>query len=209
MDRHRRLVACAVASAIAVPALAARRPFAEMTDGPFYPPPAWRERWPDWDADLTRVQRGGRTLVARGEALGLALRVVDTEERPLDGAEVEIWQCDAAAVYHHPAVGATARDEGFQGFGAAKSGRDGAAAFRTIRPVPYPGRTPHIHVKVRHPAFGAWTSQLFVAGDPGNPRDFLWRSLRAEDRAALEMRLARAGADGLAWTARHDLVVPA
>ena len=43
--------------------------------------------------------------------------------------------------------------------------------------MPYPGRTPHIHVKLRHPSFGEVTSQLFVAGDPGNAGDFLYRSL--------------------------------
>jgi protocatechuate 3,4-dioxygenase beta subunit len=75
--------------------------------------------------------------------------------------------------------------------------------------VPYPGRTPHIHVKLRHPSFGEWTSQLFVAGDPGNARDFLWRQVPADDRAALEMRLERAPAgNDLAWVSRHELVVP-
>ena len=76
--------------------------------------------------------------------------------------------------------------------------------------MPYPGRTPHIHVKLRHASFGEVTSQLFVAGDPGNARDFLWRSLSADDRPMLEMRLQSAGADtGLRWLVRHDLVVPA
>ena len=76
-----------------------------MTDGPFYPPRAWREQWSDWDADLSRVQRDGRTLVARGEHLGLALQLADTQGRIIDGAEVEIWQCDVLAAYRHPGVG--------------------------------------------------------------------------------------------------------
>jgi protocatechuate 3,4-dioxygenase beta subunit len=213
MSHRRRLIVAAAAAALAHPALAARRVLAEMTDGPFYPPRAWRERWTDWDADLTRVrQRDGRTLVARGEHFGLELRVVDIDGRALDGAEVEIWQCDALAAYRHPSVAqAPGRfDEGFQGFGAAKTGRDGSLSLRTIRPVPYPGRTPHIHVKLRHPTFGERSSQLFVAGDPGNGRDFLWRSLPADERSPLEMQLVAAPAgSGLAWTARHELVVPA
>jgi protocatechuate 3,4-dioxygenase beta subunit len=81
--------------------------------------------------------------------------------------------------------------------------------FRTIRPVPYPGRTPHIHFKLRHPAFGELTSQLFVTGDPGNDRDFLWRRLSAEGRAALGMQLQRTTTDGLVWQVTHTLVVPA
>ena len=183
-----------------------------MTDGPFYPPRAWREQWADWDADLSRVQRQGRTLVARGELLGLELRVVDTDDRALDHAEVEIWQCDALAVYHHPAVRVAAGhiDEGFQGFGAARSGSDGWLRLRTIRPVPYPGRTPHVHVKLRHPSFGEWTSQLFVADDPGNASDFLWRALDADQRQAVAMTLHSAAVgSGLRWQVRQLLVVPA
>jgi protocatechuate 3,4-dioxygenase beta subunit len=215
MQRHRRLLLGA-AALVALPALASsRRILAPMTDGPFYPSRAWRDSGPltgDWDADLTRTTRAGRTLQARGEHLGLQCTVVDVRGRIVDGAEVEIWQCDALAHYSHPRVASEPGtfDEGFQGFGAARSDRAGTVAFRTIRPVPYPGRTPHIHVKLRHPGFGELTSQLFVAGDPGNARDFLWRQVPAEDRPVLEMALERAPAgNGLAWVCRHELVVPA
>lgn len=211
MKAPRRTLLAGAAAWLALPALAAGRPFAEMTDGPFYPPARWRERWSDWDADLTRVQHGGDVKVARGEHLGLALAVVDTDGRAVDGAEVEIWQCDALAAYRHPNVTqAPGRfDDGFQGFGAARSGRDGTLSLRTIRPVPYPGRTPHIHVKLRHASFGERTSQLFVAGDPGNARDFLWGRLSADERRALDMTLAPAPAgSGLRWVAQHRLVVP-
>lgn len=199
----------------ATDAAARRLPLPPMTDGPFYPPRGWRAGWADQDADLTRVAAtGGRVFEARGEHLGLALAVVDTAGRPIDRAVVEIWQCDALQAYRHPSVAvATGHwDEGFQGFGTVSTGADGRARLRTIRPVPYPGRTPHIHVKLRHPAFGERTSQLFVAGDPGNARDFLWRSLAPAERTALEMALqpaAAANADALRWTVRHALVVPA
>jgi protocatechuate 3,4-dioxygenase beta subunit len=75
--------------------------------------------------------------------------------------------------------------------------------------VPYPGRTPHIHVKLRHASFGELTSQLFVAGDRGNAGDFIWRRAREADRNALALRLTPASTDGLRWQARHTLVVPA
>ncbi len=211
--RSRRLLLAAAACSLATPALAsARRAFAEMTDGPFYPPAGWRARWTDWDADLTRVQRAGRVLQARGEPLGLEVAVADTEGRVIDGAEVEIWQCDALRAYRHPNVAQEPGrfDEGFQGFGAARGGRDGRVAFRTIRPVPYPGRTPHIHLKLRHASFGERTTQLFVEGDPGNERDFLWRQLSPDDRAALALRLQpAANGSELRWVAQHLLVVPA
>ena len=183
-----------------------------MTDGPFYPPAAWRAAWADQDADLTHARGAGGERVAHGEHLGLECAVVDTHGRAIDNAEVEIWQCDALQAYRHPRVAAEAGrfDPGFRGFGATRSERDGTLRLRTIKPVPYPGRTPHIHVKLRHPAFGDLTSQLFIAGDAGNSRDFLWRSLAAEDRPPLEMALRPARADsGLRWLVRHALVVPA
>jgi protocatechuate 3,4-dioxygenase beta subunit len=199
-----------LAAAVALPALASsRRVIAPMTDGPFYPPPRWRARWPDWDADLTRV--AGQAAPARGEHLALALQVADTDGRIVDAADIEIWQCDARAAYRHPQVSGDPADidTGFQGFGAGRAGRDGSLQFRTIRPVPYPGRTPHIHVKLRHPTFGELTSQLFIDGDSGNARDFLWRRLAPADQTGLAMVLQPAAGDGLRWQARHQLVVPA
>jgi len=211
--RRVALAGAAACAAVACPALASsRRVVATMTDGPFYPPRAWREQWPDWDADLSRVQRDGRTLLAHGEHLGLELQLADTHGRAIDGAEVEIWQCDALAVYHHPRVRRVAGqyDEGFQGFGASRADRDGQLRFRTIKPVTYPGRTPHIHIKIRHASFGDVTSQLFIAGDPGNARDFLWRAVDEADRPMLEMKLQPAAAEsGLRWQVRQVLVLPA
>ena len=169
-----------------------------MTDGPFYPSLAYRARSLDWDADLTTV-RGrapdGQPLPkARGEHLDLHGVVRDGSGRAVDGAEIEIWQCDAFGSYRHPRGAGDRIDAGFQGFGATRSDGRGGYRFRTIRPVPYPGRTPHIHVKLRHPAFGEVTSQLFVVGEPGNAGDFLYRSLAEGDRQEVELRLQRAPA---------------
>ena len=213
-QRQRRQLLVGSAVSIAWPALAAaRRVLAPMTDGPFYPPRAWRERWPDQDADLTRTSGpASGVLTARGEHLGLDVTVLDTQGRPIDGATVEIWQCDVQAAYRHPDVALVPgrHDPGFQGWGAARSDRAGALRLRTIRPVPYPGRTPHIHVKLRHAAFGELTSQLFVAGDAGNERDGLWRRIATEDRPTLEMTLQPAPAEsGLRWRVSQVLVVPA
>jgi protocatechuate 3,4-dioxygenase, beta subunit len=208
----------ALAASTALPAQAQAQAQAQsralppMTDGPFYPPERWRAQWTDWDADLTRVQHRTGSAVAQGELLGLDGEVVDNRGRRIDGAQVEIWQCDALAAYHHPRVRLEPgqHDPGFAGFGATKSGADGAYRFRTIKPVPYPGRTPHIHVKLRHASFGELTSQLFLTGDPGNARDFLWRQLdeAAQAAAALVLQPAPAGS-GLRWVSRHRLVVPA
>jgi protocatechuate 3,4-dioxygenase beta subunit len=209
----RRQLMFGSATLLALPALAQqRRALARMTDGPFYPPRAWREAWPDQDADLSRVAAGSSLRSAKGEHLGLELMLADTQGRVIDKAEVEIWQCDVLQAYRHPSVKLAAGqfDDGFQGFGATRSNEQGLARMRTIKPVAYPGRTPHIHIKVRHASFGELTSQLFVAGDPGNARDFLWRSLAAADREALEMKLLPADTDnGLRWQVRQLITVPA
>ena len=200
-----------LASGLALPALAAAPPMRALTEGPFYPSRSWRAPWPDQDADLTRIQRPGGTGVARGEHLGLESVVQDETGRVIDGAEVEIWQCDVEAAYRHRwfEFKPGSHDENFQGFGATRSDAQGRLRFRTIKPVAYPGRTPHIHLKLRHASFGEFTTQLFVAGDPGNARDGFWRRLNDDQRQALEMQLAPAAADtGLRWMAQHALVVP-
>jgi len=213
LGRRRVLAASAgLAATLGFPALCAARGLPPMTDGPFYPSIAYRARSVDWDADLTTVRGrapdGQPTPPARGEHLDLRGAVVDGNGRPIDGAEVEIWQCDAFGSYRHPRGAGERIDAGFQGFGSTRSDARGIYRFRTIRPVPYPGRTPHIHVKLRHPSFGEVTSQLFVAGEPGNASDFLYQSLGDADRKEVELRLQRpAAGEPVAWVAERDLVI--
>ena len=171
------------------PASAALRPTPAQAEGPFYP----IELPADTDADLLA---NGDLRYRRGEAAWVEGTVVDPSGRPVGGARVEIWQCDADGHYRHPGDG-NRIDPAFQGYGRVQVDRDGRYRFRTLRPVPYGGRTPHIHVKVRLGGRTLLTTQLYVEGDPGNERDPLWRSLRdPADRAALTVPF-RAGADGL------------
>lgn len=169
-----------------------------QTEGPFYPValPA------DSDFDLLR---NGQVDYRKGEAAWVEGVVTDTRGTPVSGAVVEIWQCDHAGRYHHPGDGNRA-DPAFQGFGQVSVGRDGRYRFRTLRPVQYSGRTPHIHVKVKLDQQTLLTTQLYVAGDPGNERDFLWRRLDERGRAALTVPFAP-GSDGL--TAKFPMVVMA
>jgi protocatechuate 3,4-dioxygenase beta subunit len=170
-----------------------------QAEGPFYPVslPA------DTDADLLRQ---GATLYGRGQPCTLSGRVTDPSGRPVAGALVEIWQCDADGHYRHPGDGDRA-DPAFQAYGRTTVDAAGGYRFRTIRPVAYNGRTPHIHVKVRLGGRTLLTTQLYVEGDPGNERDFLWRGLReAADRAALTVPF-RPADDGL--RAEFDIVVAA
>lgn len=168
-----------------------------QSEGPFYPV----ELPADTDFDLLRQ---GSTPYTRGQAVWLEGVVMDLRGQPVRGAVVEIWQCDVDGHYRHPLDGGRS-DPAFQSFGRVAVDAQGRYRFRTIRPAAYRGRTPHIHVKVRLDRRELLTTQLYVAGDPGNERDFLWRSLRdPQDRAALTVAFS-AGSDGL--SARFPIVV--
>jgi protocatechuate 3,4-dioxygenase, beta subunit len=163
------------------------RPTPRQTLGPFYPRSA-DERPRDTDADLL-VVRGDRVL-SRGVPLYLTGRVLDRAGAQVSDALVEIWQCDANAVYHHPAGGAEGeRDPNFQGYGQTRTDADGAFHFRTIRPVPYPGRTAHIHVRVEGSGRPVLATQLYLVDEVENGRDFLYRQLSADERSQLTLAL--------------------
>ncbi|MBN9411088.1 MAG: intradiol ring-cleavage dioxygenase [Burkholderiales bacterium] len=158
-----------------------------QTEGPFYPLQLPADR----DHDLLAH---GAARYARGTPVWLEGEVTDVEGRPVRGADVEIWQCDADGHYHHSGDGGRA-DPDFQGFGRVRVGADGRYRFRTIEPVPYTGRTPHIHLKVKLGSRELLTTQVYVEGHPGNARDFLWRRLSDAERAAVTVPFT-AGGDG-------------
>jgi protocatechuate 3,4-dioxygenase beta subunit len=207
------------AAAIFVPLAAAQttsgavRVSPSQTLGPFYPRNA-SERPRETDADLLRAE--GDRVLTKGVPIYLTGRVLDRRRQPLTNAAVEIWQCDANAVYHHPAGGAEAdRDPNFQGYGMARTDAAGAFHFRTIKPVAYPGRTPHIHVRVQAADAAAFATQLYLADDPGNRRDFLFSRLSADEQAALTLKFEPTTAAGAPHAlaratqliARADLVI--
>ena len=170
-----------------------------QTEGPFYPVKLPQ----DTDFDLLR---NGTLNYSQGQASWLEGTVSDLKGQPVRGAQVEIWQCDHAGHYDHPGDGGRI-DKAFQGFGRVTVNAQGAYRFRTMRPVAYSGRAPHIHVKVKLAGRELLTTQLYVAGEALNQRDFLWRSLRDEqDRAALTVPFVPAS-DGL--RAQFALVVQA
>ncbi len=137
-------------------------------------------------------------------------RVLDLNGKPVEGALIEIWQCDAQGIYDHPRQpGRERRDSAFQGYGRMMAA-DGRYSFRTLRPVAYPGRTPHIHVKVATAGGGLLTSQFYIAGEPGNERDGIFRAAARDprQRERIEMRLAPApGLETGALATTMDIVV--
>ncbi len=144
-----------------------------LTEGPFYP-----DRLPlETDSDLVIVNNS--VTPAIGDITHLTGRVLDTSGDPIRDLTVEIWQVDGRGVYLHSAdSGRRQRDTNFQGFGRATTNAQGEYRFRTIKPVPYPGRTPHIHVKVKRGDRQLLTTQLFVNGHAQNRRDMVLGEIR-------------------------------
>jgi protocatechuate 3,4-dioxygenase beta subunit len=200
LDRRQIFLGAPAALVAGRPAFAAGalRPTPAQTEGPFYP-----DRMPaETDPDLVHV---GRRAMAGGELLDLKGAVLDVNGRTVPGAMVEIWQVDANGRYIHTSdAGRGGRDEGFQGFGRTKVDAAGMYAFRTIRPVRYPGRTPHIHYKIYRPDGRVLTTQMVIAGEPQNERDGVYRSVAPYDRLLVAADLHRQG-DG--WATRFDIVL--
>jgi protocatechuate 3,4-dioxygenase beta subunit len=146
-----------------------------QTEGPFYP-----NKLPlDTDNDLLIVNE--TITPAVGEVTHLVGRILDAAGKPVKNALVEIWQCDANGVYLHTRDSgpkSDKQDKHFQGFGRFLTGSGGEYYFRTIKPVPYPGRTPHIHFKVKRGGKELLTTQCYIKGHTGNARDGIYRSLR-------------------------------
>ncbi len=110
----------------------------------------------------------------------------------MPGARIEIWQCDVNGKYLHPGDNRlVAYDQGFQGFGHNITDDAGNYAFRTIKPTKYPGRTPHIHVKVFDGNRELLTTQFYVAGNPDNARDNLYRRMSKADAEAVSMTFTK------------------
>ncbi|MEE8271252.1 MAG: protocatechuate 3,4-dioxygenase [Alphaproteobacteria bacterium] len=174
LTRRHLLAIAAPLAAIPGHALAAvLSPTPRQSLGPFYPPTLPLDR----DNDLTVV--AGRSGRAAGVVTHVFGRLSDVDGRAVPGALIEIWQCNAFGRYHHPRAPANAPvDDDFQGYGQTVTDADGAYRFRTIRPVPYPGRTPHIHFAVQGPGFERLVTQMYVAGEPLNERDSLLNRVR-------------------------------
>jgi protocatechuate 3,4-dioxygenase beta subunit len=181
-DPTRRLFLRSAAAATILPFWTVRGAFADeltktpaQTEGPFYP-----NKLPlDTDNDLLVINENITPGV--GEITHLTGKILDAKGNPVKNAVVEIWQCDAKGVYLHTgdSDGKKAQqDKNFQGFGRFVTGGTGEYYFRTIKPVPYPGRTPHIHFKIKKGGKHLLTTQMYVKGHPGNEKDGIWRAVK-------------------------------
>jgi protocatechuate 3,4-dioxygenase beta subunit len=206
ISRRRLLQAVASGLSLLVPgaAVATAASTAAQPRGPFYP-----DRIPlDKDNDLVQVD--GRDGVAKGKITDLQGRVLDRNGGPVGGALVEIWQCDAKGRYIHRLDDRRVpRDPNFQGYGRLETTANGQYRFRTIKPVPYPGRAPHIHVSVRVPGSRPLITQLYVRGAPENQWDWLLNGV-SDDAARERLIVGFEPADDIRTAqlrARFDIVL--
>jgi protocatechuate 3,4-dioxygenase beta subunit len=134
-----------------------------MTEGPYYPTTLPL----DTDNDLVVINSSLTSAV--GQISYISGRILSPSGQPLRNAHMEIWQADNTGAYIHPqSNGYATRDANFQGFGRFLTGSSGEYLFRTIKPGLYPGRTRHIHFKVKVDGYPTLTSQLYFLGEPQN-----------------------------------------
>lgn len=194
------------ASVLAVPGVFAqelvRTP--RQTEGPFYP-----NHLPlDTDNDLLIVNDGITSAV--GEIAHVSGRLLDAKGKPIRNAVVEIWQCDNNGAYLHTGTGnADKRDKNFQGFGRFMTSSTGEYYFRTIKPVPYPGRTPHIHYAIKMKGQEKFTTQCYIKGHPGNANDGVLKAIKdakARESVMVDFLPVKGSKIG-ELTARFDIVL--
>ena len=113
----------------------------EVTEGPFWIP--------------NKLTRRNVTEGKRGTPLALHITVVDSDCKPIRGADVELWHADASGDY----------SAGSQRFlrGHQRADANGRVLFDTIYPGWYRGRTPHIHLKVHVGGQVVHTGQVFFS----------------------------------------------
>jgi len=150
-----------------------------QTEGPFFP-----DKLPlDTDNDLIVINDS--TSPSDGIVTWVTGKILDPTGQPVRNALVEIWQADAHGAYlHSGSDNDDKRDKQFQGYGRFLTGSDGSYGFRTIKPVPYPGRSPHIHYKITKSGKHLLTTQCYVKDHPGNAKDGVLRGIR--DKKQLE-----------------------
>ncbi len=175
-----------------------------QTEGPFYP-----DHLPlDTDNDLLVLNDSLDAAV--GQVSYVSGRILDPRGEPVRNAVVEIWQCDAHGVYlHKGSDNGDKRDKNFQGFGRFVTGSTGEYLFRTIKPVPYPGRAPHIHYKVKRRGKDLLTTQCYIKGHPGNAGDGVWKGIKdakARDSVTIDFAPLK-GAKAGELAARFDVVL--
>ena len=208
MKLRRRILAvlASVPAAVAFPRLlhaqeAALKPTPQDALGPYYPP-KWNG---EIDADLVAF---GGAAYNDGTPLTITGVIRSTDGKALANARVDIWQTDATGKYRHPDDdGEGPAQRGFQGFGRTLTDTEGRYRFRTIKPVLYGGRPPHVHFRVVASGQKELVTQMYFAeNNQERGRNFGFSKER--DRLTITPTATKEGArDSIAAT--FDLVLAA
>jgi protocatechuate 3,4-dioxygenase beta subunit len=126
-------------------------PTAEQTEGPYY------------KADSPEQNNIAEGL--DGEKLIVTGYVFDKTCKPIANAWLDFWQADSNGDYDN---------EGYSLRGHQYTDENGKYYLETIVPAEYPGRTPHIHVKVRKDSGDILTTQMYFPQASGNTSDSIF-----------------------------------
>ncbi|MEW8627025.1 MAG: protocatechuate 3,4-dioxygenase [Candidatus Thiodiazotropha sp.] len=203
INKYRRnLILGGSAALLTLPVHARQLLTPRQSAGPFYPDLPIL----DDDNDLTQIT--GVKGIAKGVLADLYGKVIDINGNPLRGVRVEIWQCDFNGRYRHSEDDhSKPMDRNFQGFGKSITDNQGRYRFRTIRPVPYPGRTPHIHAAVFRDGMRPFVTQIYVAGEAQNSEDFLFQRIPSILRPMVLADFHPSGDAIVELTANFDFVL--
>ena len=129
------------------------KPSPPMAEGPY-----WKTGSPK-RAVLYQQRDTGKRIEVSG-------KVLDISEKAIPGTKIDIWQTDGKGAYDN---------SGFRFRGHVFTDDSGTYSFKTVLPGEYPGRTPHIHIKLTSPNGRRLTTQLyFPEYDSRNRSDWLY-----------------------------------
>ncbi|MEI9895202.1 MAG: hypothetical protein WDN28_15255 [Chthoniobacter sp.] len=143
-----------------------------------------------------------------GEITYVSGRILGPTGDPIRNAIVEIWEADTHGIYIHSRSGGdkAKQDKNFQGYGRFLTGSSGEYLFRTIKPVAYTGRCPHIHYAIKLPGREKWTTELHIRNDPRNATDGVTRSVQNPDAICADFTPIP-GAKAGELSAKYDIVM--
>lgn len=201
--QRRKVLGLAVGLSVAAPWLAAAQKSVTPSQmrGPFYP----RTLPLDKDFDLTQVAE--RDAIAFGDIVTISGQVTNADGQIVAGVAIEIWQVNGYGRYHHEGDDSSRPiDPNFQGYGIVETDDKGRYSFRTVKPIAYPGRAPHIHFALTPKTGSPLVTQMYLAGAKENANDFLLRGIR--DKAQRDSLIVEFEKSGGEAHGVFDIVLP-
>jgi protocatechuate 3,4-dioxygenase beta subunit len=156
-----------------------------QTSGPFYP---GDDKF-TLDTDLTRIP--GKPGRAQGQVVWVKGQVLDSQCRPIAGANVELWQASASGRYQHARDPNPAPlDPNFRYWAETFTDQNGSYAFKTIIPGAYPAsadwtRPPHLHFRISALGYKELVTQMYFKGEALNEGDLVLRAIPQIERESV------------------------